>query len=248
MNNSPIPPRSTDFPVSFQSSDKFRHLHFTGRLAQLSLIVFTATLLLSASFLQPAFAERKPVAFGLVGGLTGASFWGDQVKEFNMAVWPTTGFTLALHLPVFLGLETDLLYVSKSGSILTYAGGYPQPNVLTLHGLEMPLLLKVTAPTGSEVTPIFFAGPSVAYFFKKDSYADIVAIDTGGTVQAITGKPLIAKDDLVDFDYSFCFGGGVEWGLGSFQIRFNLGQNSLDKTKRVDVKTAVVAIMAGFIF
>jgi hypothetical protein len=40
----------------------------------------------------------------------------------------------------------------------------------------------------------------------------------------------------------------VEWGLGSFQMRCNIGKNSLDKSQSKDVKTVVLAVMAGFIF
>jgi hypothetical protein len=40
----------------------------------------------------------------------------------------------------------------------------------------------------------------------------------------------------------------VEWGLGSFQVRANLGQHSLDKTDTVDLRTFNLAVMAGFIF
>ena len=93
-------------------------------------------LLLTAS---GARAERKTVALGLVGGITGASFWGDEVHSYDVEIWPTTGFTLAFHLPVFLG-------------------------------------------------------------------------------------------------------------LGSFQIRTNIGSETLDKTKKADVKTFTTAVMAGFIF
>lgn len=202
----------------------------------------------------PAPAERKPVALGLVGGITGASFWGKDVKEFDMNLWPTTGLTLAFHLPVFLGIETDLLYVAKSGAIRTYepdpTDGHQRTKVNTIkaQALEIPFMIKVTAPTEGEVMPIFFGGPSVAYIFSKDSYSEFIDIGQGGTVTPEETPPFIDKQNLVDYDWSLCLGGGVEWGLGSFQLRFNFGKNSLDKTKQRDVKTVVIALMAGFIF
>jgi hypothetical protein len=201
-----------------------------------------------------AHAERKPVAFGLVGGITAASFWGGDVKEFDTEIWPTTGFTLAFHLPAFLGVETDLLYLAKSGAIRTQefdpAKGMDRTkvNTLKMHVLEIPLLIKITAPTGTEVMPIFFGGPSVAYLFSKKSYSEFIDIQDGGTVMPEETPPLIKTGDMVDFDWSLCLGGGVEWGLGSFQLRCNFGQNSLDKSGQRDVKTVVFAAMAGFIF
>jgi hypothetical protein len=216
----------------------------------------TWILALSAALLAgPAFAERKPVAFGLVGGVTGAGFWGKGVDEFDFSVWPTTGLTLAFHLPVFLGVETDLLYVAKSGTIRSYEANPSDPegsrtkvNTIKAQTLEIPFLIKVTAPTENEVLPIFFAGPSVAYLFSKDSYSEFIDIGSSGTVNPEQTPPYIEKKNLVDYDWSFCFGGGVEWGLGSFQLRVNLGKDSLDKSKQKEVKTFVVALMAGFIF
>ncbi|HKP95226.1 MAG TPA: porin family protein [Fibrobacteria bacterium] len=212
-------------------------------LLRLSLPAF-----LLAVSLTHVHAERKTVALGLVGGITAASFWGDQVKEFDTEIWPTTGFTLAFHLPAFLGLETDLLYVSKSGAIRTYEDGRTKVNTLKMHALEIPLMIKVTAPTGSEVMPIFFGGPSVAYVFSRKSYSEYIDILGGGVVNPEETPPLIKPEDMEVLDWSLCLGGGVEWGLGSFQLRCNFGNRTLDKSKQKDVKTVVLAVMAGFIF
>src|SRR3954462_3208363 len=127
-----------------------------------------------------AFAERKPVALGLVGGITSATLWGKNVPELDMDIWPTTGFTLAFHLPAFLGLETDLLYASKGGAIKQTVNGRTKVNTIKAHVLEVPLMIKITAPTGNEVMPIFFGGPSVAYIFSKDSYSEFIDIANGG--------------------------------------------------------------------
>jgi Outer membrane protein beta-barrel domain len=215
------------------------------------ILLITALL---ALFSVPALAERKPVALGLVGGITAASFWGGDVKELDTEIWPTTGFTLAFHLPAFLGVETDLLYLAKSGAIRTKeidqatALKRTKVNTLKMHVLEIPFLIKITAPTGTEVMPIFFGGPSVAYLFSKKSYSEYIDIQDGGTVIPEETPPLIKTGDMVDLDWSLCLGGGVEWGLGSFQVRCNFGKDSLDKTGKKDVKTVVLAVMAGFIF
>jgi hypothetical protein len=204
--------------------------------------------LLLALLCSGARAERKPVALGLVGGMTAASFWGKDVKEFDTELWPTVGLTLAFHLPVFLGIETDVLYVSKSGAIRTKEADRTKVNTIKFHALEIPLMLKVTAPTESEVMPIFFGGPSLAYSFWKKSYSEFIDIASGGTVIPEETPPLIEPGNVNDLDWSLCLGAGVEWGLGSFQLRFNFGQNSLDRSEAVDVKTVTAAIMAGFIF
>ncbi len=206
-----------------------------------------ASLVASSIFNPPVHAERKPVAFGLVGGITGAGFWGNDIKEFDMTIWPTTGITLAFHLPVFLGLETDVLYVAKSGAIRTYEGDRTIVNTIKLQSLEIPFMVKVTAPIGTEVMPIFFGGPSLSYVFSKDSYSEY--IDISGNLVNPTPAPIyIDKGNIKDITWDLCLGGGVEWGLGSFQLRFNFGNSSIDKSKEKEVKTLVIALMAGFIF
>jgi len=200
-----------------------------------------------------ARAERKPVALGMLGGVTSTSYFGKAVNELDFEIWPTAGFSLAFHLPAFLGVETDLLYVGKSGTIRkdvpdTVNGGTRKlVSSFKLHALEIPFMIKITAPTESEVQPIFFGGPSLAWFFSKKSFSEYIAASNGIIVpEEVT--PVIDKKDMADYEWSLCVGGGLEWGLGSFQVRANLGQNSLDKTKAVDLRTFNLAVMAGFIF
>lgn len=230
-----------------------------GRIAQPKYLSWNKSIgmavALSLTFgWQWASAERKPVALGMLGGITSSSFWGSDIKEFDLNLWPTVGMSLAFHLPVFLGIETDVLYVSKDGSIRTYpvdaSTGLSRTvvNTIKLQALEIPLLLKITAPTENEVLPIFFGGPSVAYVFSKDSYSEFIDITSNGTVSPVATTPYIDKANIPDLDWSLCLGAGVEWGLGSFQLRFNFGKNSLDKSGKYDVKTVTIALMGGFIF
>jgi hypothetical protein len=200
-----------------------------------------------------ASAERKPVALGLVGGVTSTSYYGKDVPNFDFEIWPTAGFTLAFHLPAFLGLETDLLYVGKSGStrrqVYDSSMGADRNLVsaFKLHALEIPFMIKVTAPTGNEVQPIFFGGPSFAWYFSRKSSSDYIDV-AGGIVVPEQRQPIVLPENLAPYEWSLCVGGGVEWGLGSFQLRVNFGQQSLDKTEAVDIRTVNLAVMAGFIF
>jgi len=210
-------------------------------------------LLLLALGAGSARAERKPVALGLLGGVTSTSYYGKDVRDFDFEIWPTAGFSLAFHLPAFLGVETDLLYVAKSGStrrnVYDSTLGMDRKLVSTfkLHALEIPLMIKVTAPTGTEVEPIFFGGPSFAWFFSRKSFSDYIDV-ADGIVVPQEEQPIILPENLVPYEWSLCVGAGVEWGLGSFQMRVNFGQKSLDKTESVDLRTANLAVMAGFIF
>ncbi len=196
-----------------------------------------------------AQAERKPVALGLVGGVTGSTLWGKDIHEFETHIWVTTGLTLAFHLPAFLGLEADLLYVNKNGTFSREnTKDTVQVNQLTAHALEMPLLLKVTVPTEFEVQPVFYGGWSFAYWLSKNFTSGTNIISESGMLVPVEEVPQIAHQSLPTWEQSLIIGGGVEWGLGTFQLRFSLGQNSIDESGKLDIKTVITTVMAGFIF
>lgn len=199
-------------------------------------------------FAAAASAERKPVALGLLGGVGVASLWGSDVEELDLRIWPATGFSLAFHLPVFLGFETDLLYSSKGSGFSGEEEGKLKVTTVTAHCLDVPFMIKVTAPTGGEVMPIFFGGPAFSYFVSKKVTTEWISFGSGGTVSSEPATPLVRREDIPDYEWNLTIGGGVEWGLGTFQVRANLAQNSLDKTNTHDVRTLLVAVLAGFIF
>lgn len=204
--------------------------------------------LLALLLASAALAERKPVALGLLGGVGAASLWGKDVEELDLRIWPVTGFSLAFHLPVFLGFESDLIYSSKGSGFSGEEDGKLKVTTVTAHCLDVPFMIKVTAPTGGEVMPIFFGGPAFSYFVSKQVTTEWISFGSGGTVSAEPATPLVLRKDIPDYEWNLTIGGGVEWGLGTFQVRVNLAQNSLDKTNTRDVRTLLVAVMAGFIF
>lgn len=204
-------------------------------------------LLLAAGFLQPVLAERKAVSPGMVLGLAGSSYWGEDVKTFQTEIRPTAGLTLAFHLPALLGLEVDLLYASKGGR-LKNQDSLLRVQAITAHSLEIPLLLKVTAPTVGEVHPVFVAGASYGYLFRRRTGADRLETSPSGTLVSTPTEPQIPLEALTDRDISLVLGGGLEWGLGTLQLRFNLGRESLDTRGEQDVKTLLISALAGFLF
>jgi Outer membrane protein beta-barrel domain len=198
---------------------------------------------------QSTWAERKPVAFGMLGGITGTTLWGDDIHAPDARIWLTTGLSLAFHLPAFLGVEADLLYVGKDAAYKEKtASNEDQVNKITSHALAIPVLLKITAPTESEVQPVFYLGWSFDRWLTKDFTSEIIATGPGGIIAPEALPPEIAKSDLPGWEQALIVGGGVEWGLGTFQLRFSLGQNTIDGTERLDIKTLVTTVMAGFLF
>jgi hypothetical protein len=208
------------------------------------LPLLLATLLPAAS----AYAERKPFAMGLLGGVGAASLWGSDVEELDLRIWPVAGLSMGLNLPAFLGFESDILYSSKGSGFSGEEDGRLKVTTVTAHCIDVPFMLKVTAPTGTEVMPIFFGGPAFSYFVSKQVTTEWISFGSGGTVSAEPATPLVLKENVPDYEWNLTLGGGVEWGLGTFQMRLNLAQNSLDKTKTHDVRTFLVSVLAGFVF
>jgi hypothetical protein len=206
-------------------------------------------LLILALMIGNAAAERKPFALGLLGGVSGSTYWGKDMGSGDINIFPTGGFSAGVNLPALLGVELDLLYLNKDGSFSSTENGKFRSNNFKLQCLEMPLMIKITAPTGNEVMPIFFGGPAISFLLNPKSTSEYILTDSLGTVQS---QPIdtafVPQQNMEKIDWTLTVGGGVEWGLGTFQLRFDLGQNSLDKLDKVELKTFSMAVMAGFIF
>ncbi len=197
---------------------------------------------------QGARAESKPVAAGMLGGLNAATLWGHNVHDFDVRFWPEVGFSLNVRFPVLVGLETDLLYASRGSTFKSDDSAGSRVNTFHLQTLTLPLLVKITAPIGYEVQPVFFGGPSLAYAFSKSNTSEVIATDVNGNVTTENLDPLIPPADLQTLDVLLTVGGGLEWGLGTLQARLNFGERPLDKTGVVDVHTFTLDVMAGFTF
>ncbi len=195
-----------------------------------------------------SWAERKPVALGLMGGLNTSTLWGDNSNAFDeQSVWPIAAFSLAVNLPELLGIEMDLMYASRGSSFSSPADTGNYINTVKIHTLTVPLLLKITAPIGTEAQPIFFGGPAIAYFASKGFASEKIYM-MNGTVESKTVIPLISPENMRDYEILLVLGAGVEWWSGTVQCRINLAQGSLDTTKKMDIKTLTIDLLAGFVF
>ncbi len=209
-------------------------------------------LALSVLWLLPAqaSAERKLFAFGLLGGMSGSAFWGSDVEAFDVHLWPTGGVSATFNLPVMLAFELEALYSYKGGVLKRKNPDRNNDLKLTFlqnHYIEVPFLVKLSAPTGMEAIPIFFIGPSYSWKIAGTPAGEFPTTE-GGVYMGEPAEPDISAANLRDDDLSLVIGGGLEWGLGTLHMRANLGQQSLDRTGALDVRTVGLSIMAGFIF
>ncbi|HEX3928213.1 MAG TPA: porin family protein [Gemmatimonadales bacterium] len=123
-----------------------------------------------------------------------------------------------------LGLEPEVLYVQKG---VTFTGA-PTSSAPKLDYLEIPVLIKLTAPTPG-IQPFGYVGPSVS-FRLTCTFADS---DCGSTVKST--------------DWGVLFGAGIKFaGAISIEGRYTWGlQNIHDISAGVANQTRTFLILAG---
>ncbi len=134
-----------------------------------SVVVILAALVLVST---EAMAQLPQPEIGLrVGGnlaqLRGNSSFGDEATGRKL------GFTVGAFAEMPLGggvsVQPELLYTQK--------GGTEEGVDFNLDYLELPVLVKYAAPTGSRVVPSLYAGPFVGYSVGRAFEAEGVSID-----------------------------------------------------------------------
>jgi hypothetical protein len=163
---------------------------------------------------------QSSIGFGFKGGATYSSFSKGQ---------PHTGGKLGFTAGVFgnysfsdlLGLQVEAAYFQQGGTFTRFTaddrfiGGddYFSRNVttskVTLHNIEVPVLLRVSIPTQSEVKPLFFAGPSVGFNIQAtedyERTGEFVASD-GLYVTASGHRNVTSQYNLYQFGATAGFG------------------------------------------
>jgi len=119
---------------------------------------------------------------------------------------------------------------------------------IRLDYVEIPLLFKYSRAASGRTSPTFFAGPSVAF--------EVAAKAKDLTPGAAATEDI--ADDLVDVEFGFVFGGGVDFASGlQIDVRYYWGLSNIVKDDSPgigivdpndDFKTRMFAVMAGFSF
>lgn len=197
-------------------------------------------LLLATIFTANAQGDLK---FGIKGGATFSSFSNGQPHTGSKS-----GFTLGAygHYPFsdLLGILVEASYFQQGGSFVRFKDetrfGADQDfftkNVtssqITFHNIEVPVLLRVSIPTSSDLKPLFFAGPSVGINVKaSEKYERTGELDNGVYVTASGNRSVTSQYSMYQFGANA--GLGVEMPLGdhtlSVDARYRYGINSVKK-------------------
>jgi opacity protein-like surface antigen len=238
-------------------------------------------LLLAASVLLlpvVSSAQSKTVSIGVKGGLNLATFGGsdasqgfqsDELQGMSFELDPSTrtafvaGAFISVQLDDYFALQPELLFVSRGvryngdGSVLGFP--YTYDIKLGINYLEIPVLAKLTIPTGTSAIPFVYAGPSLGLKMGK--------ITTDGKVSSM-GQEFDLEDEdndeadanIKSTDVGVALGAGLGLNLGggmlSFDARYTLGltnimkpQKNDDGTEReMDIKNRSISLTVGFSF
>ncbi len=148
-------------------------------------------------------ADRWPVEVGLKGGLCRAGIRGDGTEGWEDRDGFCGGGFLFLPLSDYFGLQAELLYVSKGAEYKEDWGGAELKTTLDLAYLEIPLLARLTIPTGISLTPSIFAGPVLGLKVKGDQKAESRGRSTSEEIEGLKST-----------DLGLTLGGGLDFDTG----------------------------------
>jgi len=236
------------------------------RCTLLTLFVCVGVLLSGSA--AAADGDTGLVGKGIKGGLTLVKFLGDDVDlsdpfDGGPAVSPDfrTGFAVGGYLVVAVAsnvsVQPEVLFIRKgakykgSGDLyIEELGGTVTADweaTLTFDYVEIPVLFRITAGSGSDTRPYFLAGPAIAFKTSSKEKAKVSAM----------GQSVELEEDIDEgvksTDFGVLFGAGLEFPLGSatglVEARYELGLTSLDDTSdEVDIKNGGFQFLAGFGF
>ena len=202
---------------------------------------FFVALALIASAVVVTPAAQAQVNFGLRAGLNVSTFAGDDADGSEAKLGFVGGGYMNYAFSPTLSIQPEVLYSQKGaeateeGTTISFRVGY----------IDVPLLLKYTIPTGTNLMPSLFAGPQVGFKLSESVSGGGISVDT---------------DFFKSTDFGVTFGGDIgarlagrtqQFGVG---LRYTLGLTSIADVdgevldQQADLKNNVFAVTAYFTF
>ncbi|WP_103029474.1 porin family protein [Salinibacter altiplanensis] len=185
-----------------------------------------ATLALLVGFALPMSSQaQSPIDLGVRGGVTQATFYGDDVASNDFRPGFTGGVFLNYQVNEAFAVQPEVLYSRRGTKNHNSAAG----NDIRVRQdvIEIPVLLKLSAPT-APVTPRIYVGPALGFVTNSE----------------IDGED--ADDDFNDAEFSGVVGGEIAYALNKGPLseialdgRYNIGFTDLgDANNFEDVSTS----------
>jgi hypothetical protein len=202
--------------------------------------------------LAPSAALAQRVGGGPKAGVTFSSLSGEFADpDFsNVSFEYGPGFAIGGFIAVPMGnsglFQPEFYFVRRMTTGVESALNIETE--IRLDYFEIPVLFKYSRAASGRTSPTFFAGPSVAF----EVAAKAKDLTPGGAATEDIA------DDLVDVEFGFVFGGGVDFASGlQIDVRYYWGLSNIVKDDSVgvgivdpsdDFKNRMFAVMVGFSF
>ena len=160
---------------------------------------------------------QSPVDLGIRGGLSQATFYGDDVASNDFRPGFTGGVFLNYQVNDVFAIQPEVLYSVRGAKNHFSETTSPDLNDVRVRQdvIEIPVLFKLSAPL-SPITPRLYAGPALAFITNSE----------------IDGAD--ADDAFTDTDFGGVVGGEIAYALNKGPLseiaidgRYNLGFTEL---------------------
>jgi hypothetical protein len=134
--------------------------------------------------------------------------------------------------PMF-SFQPEFLYTQKGGKNGDLTDGSVDVDV-KVDMFQIPLLFKA-GPTEGPVRPFVVAGPAFGFVTRAKFQ-----------VEGLPEEEI--KDDLESVEVSGIIGGGVQFGRGIVEVRYDHGFRDLEKEEGASAKSRTVSVLFGYSF
>jgi hypothetical protein len=149
-------------------------------------------------------AAAQTLTGAITAGANLSEFTGDGVRQVERRSTPFAALSLARHpWQSRFGVEAGVGYVMKGSTWIDFVR-----NTMRLNYIEGQALLRIALPIeGSDLRPVFFAGPSVGYLLSCSMHGSF----GGSTLTLPCDDPSWNNTlDISDIDVGYTFGGTIE--------------------------------------
>jgi hypothetical protein len=146
----------------------------------------------------------------------------------------------AINVPVapMFSFQPEFLYTQKGGKNGALTDDDPDFDAeITVDMFQIPLLFKAGATEGS-FRPFIVAGPAFGFVTKARAKFEGQGFSEDDDI----------KDDVEKVEVSGIVGGGIQFGPGSIEYRYDHGFRDLDKESAGTAKTRTHSVLFGFSF
>ena len=145
----------------------------------------------------------------------------------------------AVNVPIapMFSFQPEFLYTQKGGKNNETFEGEEVEFKVEVDMVQIPLLLKVGATEGP-FRPFVVAGPAFGFVTRaRDKFEGFGETEENDI-----------KDDVEKVEVSGIIGGGIQFGRGIIEYRYDHGFRDMDKLAEATAKTRTHSILFGFSF